>query len=66
LKNLRHLFDKYAVAGIEHDALVKSTKKIFFKFCGLLRKLFFDLFFAFDHNDFEIFFLQFPILCLFQ
>ena len=31
-------FDKYAVAGIEHDALVKSTTKIFFKFCGLLRK----------------------------
>ena len=35
LKNLRQLFDKYAVARTEHDALVKSTTKIF---CGLLRK----------------------------
>ena len=38
LKNLRRLFDNYAVARTEHDALVKSTTKIFFKFCGLLRK----------------------------
>ena len=38
LKNLRRLFDKYAVACTEHDALVKSTTKIFFKFCDLLRK----------------------------
>ena len=37
-KNLRRLFDKYAVARIEHDTLVKSTTKIFFKFRGLLRK----------------------------
>ena len=29
-KNLRGLFDKYAVAGIEHEALVKSTTNIFF------------------------------------
>ena len=38
LKNLRRPFDKYAVAPTEHDALVKRTTKIFFKFCGLLRK----------------------------
>ena len=38
LKNLRRLFDKYAVARTEHNALVESTTKIFFKFCGLLRK----------------------------
>ena len=31
-KNLRQLFDKYAVARTEHDALVKSMTKIFFKF----------------------------------
>ena len=30
-KNLRRLFDKYAVARTEHGALVKSTKKIFFQ-----------------------------------
>ena len=29
LKNLRRLFDKYAVACTEHGALVKSTTKIF-------------------------------------
>ena len=29
LKNLRRLFDKYTVARTEHDALVKSTTKIF-------------------------------------
>ena len=29
LKNLRRLFDKYAVARTEHGALVKSTTKIF-------------------------------------
>ena len=28
LKNLRRLFDKYAVARTEHDALVKSTVAI--------------------------------------
>ena len=33
LKNLRRLFDKYAVARTEHDALVKSTIKIFFSNC---------------------------------
>ena len=38
LKNLRWLFDKYAAGRTEHDAHVKSTTKIFFKFCGLLRK----------------------------
>ena len=38
LKNLRQLFDKYAVARTEHDALVKSTTNFFVKFCGLLRK----------------------------
>ena len=32
LKNLRQLFDKYAVARTEHDALVKSTTKIFSNF----------------------------------
>ena len=32
LKNLRRLFDKYAVARTEHDALVKSTTKIFSNF----------------------------------
>ena len=32
LKNLRRLFDKYAVARTEHDALVKSTMKIFSNF----------------------------------
>jgi hypothetical protein len=32
------LTSRYAVARIEHDALVKSTTRIFFKFCGLLRK----------------------------
>ena len=37
-QNLRQLFDKYAVVRTEHDALVKSTTKIFFKFSGLLRK----------------------------
>ena len=37
MENLRRLFDKLAVAPTEHDALVKSTTKIFFKFCGLLR-----------------------------
>ena len=37
-KNLCQLFDKYAVARTEHNTLVKSTSKIFFKFCGLLRK----------------------------
>ena len=31
-KNLRRLFDKYAVARTEHDALVKSTMKIFSNF----------------------------------
>ena len=31
-KNLRRLFDKYAVARTEHDALVKSTTKIFSNF----------------------------------
>ena len=31
-KNLRQLFDKYAVARTEHDALVKSTTKIFSNF----------------------------------
>ena len=31
-KNLRQLFDKYAVARTEHDTLVKSTMKIFSKF----------------------------------
>ena len=29
LKNLRQLFDKYAFARTEHDALVKSTTNIF-------------------------------------
>jgi hypothetical protein len=37
-KNLPRLFDNYAVARTEQDALVKSTTKIFFRFCGLLRK----------------------------
>ena len=32
LKNLCRLFDKYAVARTEHDALVKSTPKIFSNF----------------------------------
>jgi hypothetical protein len=32
LKNLRRLFDKYDVVGTEHDALVKSTTKIFSNF----------------------------------
>ena len=32
MKNLRKLFDKYAVALTEHDALVKSMKKIFSNF----------------------------------
>ena len=32
LKNLRRLFDKYAVARTEHDALVKSTTKIISNF----------------------------------
>ena len=32
MKNLRQLFDKYAVARTEHDALVKSTTKIFSNF----------------------------------
>ena len=31
-KNLRRLFDKYAVVRTEHDALVKSTTKIFSNF----------------------------------
>ena len=31
LKNLRRLFDKYAVVRTEHDALVKSTTKILFQ-----------------------------------
>ena len=31
-KNLRQLFDKYAVALTEHDTLVKSTTKIFSNF----------------------------------
>ena len=31
-KNLLQLFDKYAVACTEHDALVKSTTKIFSNF----------------------------------
>ena len=31
LKNLRQLFDKYAVARTKQDALVKSTTKIFFQ-----------------------------------
>ena len=31
-KNLRRLFDKYAVARTKHDALVKSTTKIFSNF----------------------------------
>ena len=31
-KNLPRLFDKYAVACTEHDALVKSTTKIFSNF----------------------------------
>ena len=30
--NLRRLFDKYAVSHTEHDALVKSTTKIFSNF----------------------------------
>ena len=38
LKNLRRLFDMYAVARTEHDTLVKSTTKILLKFRGLLRK----------------------------
>ena len=38
LKDIRRLFDKYAVLCTEHDTLVKSTMKIFFKFCGLLKK----------------------------
>ena len=32
LKNLRRLFDKYAVARTEHNALVKSTTNIFSNF----------------------------------
>jgi hypothetical protein len=32
LKNLRQLFDKYAVVSTEHDALVKSKTKIFSNF----------------------------------
>ena len=32
LKNLRQLFDKYAVASTEHDALVKHATKIFSNF----------------------------------
>ena len=31
-KNLRRIFDKYAVARTEHDTLVKSTTKIFSNF----------------------------------
>ena len=31
-KDLRRLFDKYAVARTEHDALVKSTTKILSNF----------------------------------
>ena len=31
-KNLHQLFDKHAVAGTEHDAIVKSTTKIFSNF----------------------------------
>jgi hypothetical protein len=31
-KNLRQLFDKYAVARTEHDPIVKSTTKIFSNF----------------------------------
>ena len=32
LKNLRRLFDKYAVTRAEHDALVKSASKSFSNF----------------------------------
>jgi hypothetical protein len=32
MKNLRRLFDKYAIACTEHGALVKSTTKIFSNF----------------------------------
>ena len=32
MKNLRRLFDKYAVARTEHDALFKSPTKIFLNF----------------------------------
>ena len=32
LKNLLQLFDKYAVAHTENDALVKNTRKIFSNF----------------------------------
>ena len=34
LKNLRQLFDKYAVARTEHDALVKNKTKIFLNFAA--------------------------------
>ena len=37
-KNLRRLLDKYAVARTEHDALVKSTTKIFSNFVAFSEK----------------------------
>ena len=37
-KNLRQLFDKYAVAHTEHDALVKNTMKIFSNFVASSEK----------------------------
>jgi hypothetical protein len=38
LKNFCRLFDKYAVAHTEHDALVKSTTKIFSNFVAFSEK----------------------------
>ena len=43
LKNLRQLFDKYAVARKEHDALVKSTTKIFSNFVAFSENIKFNL-----------------------
>ena len=42
-KNLRLLFDKYAVARTEHDTLVKSKTKIFSNFVAFSENLNFNI-----------------------
>ena len=52
LKNLRRLFDKYAVERTEHDALVKSMTKIFSNFVAFSENLNFTVnFFTVDTKN---------------
>ena len=53
-KNLRRLFDKYAVACTEHDTLVKTTTKILSNFVAFSENLNFTLIYGTFHRQIKL------------